>query len=209
MSDAEDVVRGVREAGIEAQVVTDYGWPGQIELALVDSVMSIRARYGTETSGVLGRVLRYRSVTKRNPLDDLTEFSRLDPEELRDLLGLQRSGGRLKSEICLDVAQRLVDAGVVSASDVEADRPAHKLAWTGTVGLGWVTWEYFTMLLGHPGVKADTMVNRFVSKAIGVKTADAKRAHGAVTGAAELLGVQARDLDHAIWRHESGRSVRR
>lgn len=43
----------------------------------------------------------------------------------------------------------------------------------------------------------------------GAETADAKRAHGAVIDAAELLGVQPRDLDHAIWRHESGRSVRR
>ncbi|WP_121805493.1 hypothetical protein [Nocardioides mangrovicus] len=209
MTDAEDVARRVRAVGIEVQAVTDYGWPGQIELALVDSVMSIRARYGTETSGVLGRVLRYRSVVERHPLDDLSEFSRLDPDWLQGLLGLQRSGGRLKSEVCLDVAGRLLDAGIAKASDVEVDSPAHKSAWTGTVGLGWVTWEYFTMLLGRTGVKADTMIIRFVSKAIGDGTLDPKRAHGAVIGAAELLGAQARDLDHAIWRQESGRAVRR
>jgi hypothetical protein len=67
----------------------------------------------------------------------------------------------------------------------------------------------FTMLLGHPGVKADTMINRFVSDAIGVNAVDAERAHAAVTGAAQILDVQARDLDHAIWRYQSGRPVRR
>jgi hypothetical protein len=70
-------------------------------------------------------------------------------------------------------------------------------------------WEYFTMLLGHPGVEADTMINRFVSDAIGVKAVDAERAHAAVIDAAQILDVQAPDLDHAIWRHRSGRPVRR
>ena len=211
VTDAEEVARKVRDAGVEAHVVTNYGWPGQTELALVDSVMSIRARYGTDTSGVLGRVLRYRSSTERRPLNDLSEFARLDPQELRALLGSQRSGGRLKSEICLEVAQRLVDAGVSKSADLRPINPAQKRAWTGTVGLGWITWEYFTMLLGHPGVKADTMINRFVSDAFGLDTVtvDAKRAHAAVTGAAKILGVEVRDLDHAIWRHESGRPARR
>lgn len=199
----------VRDCGIEAHVVNDYGWPGQIELALVDSVMSIRARYGTDTSGVLGRVLRYRSSMERRPLDDLSELARLDPQELGGLLGSQRSARRLKSEVCLDVAQRLVDVGVSKSADLQPIDPAQKRAWIGTVGLGWVTWEYFTMLLGHPGVKADRMINRFVSHAVGVETIDARRAHAAVSGAAQILDVQARDLDHAIWRHQSGRPVRR
>lgn len=209
MTDAEEVAAAVRAAGIEANVISNYGWPGQIELALIDSVMSIRAKYGTETSGVLGRVLRYRTSTPRRPLDDLTALAKVAPQDLRDLLGSQRSGGQLKSDICLDVAKRLVDAGVSHSDQVDVSSDAQKRSWTGTVGLGWVTWEYFTMLLGHPGVKADTMINRFVSQALNVESADSRRAHTAVTGAAQILAVQARDLDHAIWRHESGRPARR
>lgn len=209
MTDVEDVARSVRDAGIEARVVTDYGWPGQIELALVDAVMSIRARYGTPTSGVLGRVLRYRASVERRQLDDLSEFTRLAPENLQSLLGSQRTGGRLKSDVCLDVAQRLVEAGVSTSADIQVTSSEQKRAWTGTVGLGWITWEYFTMLLGHPGVKADTMINRFVAQAVGAESIDSRRAHAAVTGAAQILEVAGRDLDHAIWRHQSGRPLRR
>lgn len=209
MSDAEAVIERIRAEGIGAYVVTDYGWPGEIELALVDAVSSIRARYGTPTSGVLGRVLRYRSTNQQRPLDDLPTFARQDPRELHDIIGSQRSAGRLKSDICLDVAARLVEAGVFKASDLRADQTGHKRAWTGTVGLGWVTWEYFTMLLGYPGVKADTMINRFVAGALGLEEVPARRAHAAVTGAATAMHLQARDLDHAIWRHQSGRPIRR
>lgn len=65
------------------------------------------------------------------------------------------------------------------------------------------------MLLGHPGVKADTMITRFVTAALDVPHVDAGRAHSAVSEAAFLLQVQPRDLDHAIWREQSGRPVRR
>ena len=208
VSDAEDVADAIRASGIEAHVIADYGWPGQIELALIDAVMSIRARYGTETSGVLGRVHRYRSFTARGSFDDLAKLAEVSPRSLQDLLGSQRSGGRLKSDICLDVAGRLVDAGAASSAHIDVRSETQKHAWTGTVGLGWVTWEYFTMLLGHPGVKADTMIIRFVASALHVDSIESTRAREAVLGAAQLLDVQARDLDHAIWRHQSGRPVR-
>ena len=62
--------------------------------------------------------------------------------------------------------------------------------------------------IGHPGVKADTMIIRFVASALHVDSIESTRAREAVLGAAQLLDVQARDLDHAIWRHQSGRPVR-
>lgn len=209
VGDGDAVVQRVKAEGIEAHVVTDYGWPAEIELALVDAVMSIRAKYGTSTSGVLGRVLRYRSSTSRQPLDDLTSFVRQDSNALHQLLGSQKSAGRLKSDICLDVASRLIEAGVSCSGDLQAADPDQKKAWTGTRGLDWITWEYFTMLLGHPGVKADTMITRFVAASLDLPHVDAGRAHAAVSVAASVLQVQPRDLDHAIWRQQSGRPVRR
>lgn len=126
VSDGDVVVRRVKEEDIEAHVVTDYGWPAEIELALVDAVMSIRAKYGTSTSGVLGRVLRYRSSTDRRPLDDLTSFVRQDSDALHQLLGSQKSSGRLKSDICIDVASRLIEAGVSHSGDLQAADPDQK-----------------------------------------------------------------------------------
>lgn len=209
VSDGDAVVRRVKATGVEAHVVTDYGWPAEIELALLDAVMSIRARYGTSTSGVLGRVLRYRSSTDRQPLDDLNSFASQDPDALRRLLGSQKSASRFKSDICIDVASRLIEAGVSKSSDLQVADPKQRQAWTGTRGLGGVTWEYFTMLLGHPGVKADTIITRFVAAALDLPQVSAGRAHAAVSEAAIQLQVQPRDLDHAIWRAQSGRPVRR
>lgn len=39
------------------------GWPGQIEAALLDAVFSIRARYGSPTTGVRAVVSRWREHT--------------------------------------------------------------------------------------------------------------------------------------------------
>jgi len=70
-----------------------------------------------------------------------------------------------------------------------------------------VTWSYFGMLLGKPDVKADTWVLRFVRSAVGhsVGSADAKVL---VTRAAEMLGVDPTQLDHAIWLRARSRFSR-
>lgn len=59
------------------------------------------------------------------------------------------------------------------------------------------------MLLGHPGVKADTWIRRFVADAIG-RGSEASEAGSLVKAAAAALGVDPTALDHAIWRHMSG-----
>jgi len=60
-------------------------------------------------------------------------------------------------------------------------------------------------LLHVPGVKADTMVMRFVRSALSrnVSQAEAERL---VTEVAKRLGVDATTLDHAIWSRESTRA---
>ena len=42
----------------------------------------------------------------------------------------------------------------------------HRNQYTGVSGLGPVTWEYFTMLLSHPGVEADTWITEFVGRVV-------------------------------------------
>jgi hypothetical protein len=54
------------------------------------------------------------------------------------------------------------------------------------------------MLLGFPGIKADTMVGRFVASAIGRRVGSCE-AHRLVMGAARVLAVDPMQLDHAIW----------
>lgn len=87
--------------------------------------------------------------------------------------------------------------GVHRAADV--DPVAHRSAYTGVHGLGWITWEYFTMLLGKPGVKADTWITSSVSTKIG-EGVSSKEAHATLIAAGERLQVESlTQLDHVIW----------
>jgi hypothetical protein len=63
------------------------------------------------------------------------------------------------------------------------------------------------MLAQIPGVKADGMVIKYVTRAIGCRPASLlpERAARLVSGVAEAKGWDVIHLDHAIWRFESGR----
>lgn len=59
-----------------------------------------------------------------------------------------------------------------------------KRVCTRVRGLGWVMFKYFSMLLGVPGVKADTMITRFINNTLapdGIAATDSDEASGLVT----------------------------
>lgn len=57
--------------GVEMRAVPD-GWPGNVELSLIDAVLSIRARYGVSAdTGVRGAIKRYKRESGRASWDDL------------------------------------------------------------------------------------------------------------------------------------------
>lgn len=179
------------------------GWPGSVELALIDAVLSIQARYGTSAdTGVRGAISKYKKAfPDREPWNDLRSLAALDPKKLAEILGnRQTTGGVLKTEAIVNAAGRIAVAGAVHAHHVEDQK--HQSAYTGTKGLGPITWSYFLMLLGHDGVKADTLVSRFVSQGIG-RDATAEEVTILVTKAAEQLKIPSTVLDHAIWRRMS------
>jgi hypothetical protein len=122
-----------------------------------------------------------------------------------------------KWEAVRTVAESLVHARFASSGPIvdaarSADPSALERAFTRTVkGVRKVTFHYFLILLGVPGVKADTMIRAFVDEALhgegtvgnGDETGvSAERAGDLVAAAAEDLGVSASDLDHAIWLHQ-------
>lgn len=61
------------------------------------------------------------------------------------------------------------------------------------------------MLLGVSGVKADTMVTRWVERTLGLDSLSPEKVEALVIAAAKELKKPATDLDHAIWRTESTR----
>lgn len=188
------------------------GWPNQIGAALVDAVFSMRATYDSRTPGVgvLGRVRAFRDAFPE-ATDDLRVLAALDEADLRRVMGNAKTAQRYKSVCVIEAAGALtrlhppvLTSADVAARDVEEAEEIDR-AYTSVRGLGRVTAEYFRMLLGVPGVKADVMVIRFVNAALAAK------------GIARVGGPDARELivqthgedprgvgltayEHAIWR---------
>jgi hypothetical protein len=179
-------------------------WPGNVELALIDAVFSIRARYGvTQSKGVRGALHRYRDASGRESWDDLSVLASMEPSRFREVIGnKQKTGGVLKADAVLAAAGNLVKAGVRHAADVDRNSKQQRAAYCNTKGLGPVTWSYFTMLVGHDGVKADTQVTRFVERAL-ERTVGTDECERLVTEAAKKLDMPATVLDHSIWRYMS------
>ncbi|GAA0970007.1 hypothetical protein ENKNEFLB_03884 [Nocardioides aquaticus] len=193
---------------IRAEIGEDPGaWPGgypqEIEACLIDAVLSIRARYGaTADTGVRKRVRDYRTAEARGAVDDLSVLADKSEAALLAVTGHQKlSGGATKAAAIIAAARALKDVGVVKADDLTDRHDEAKRAYCSVKGLGWVTFEYFTMLAGHPGVKADTWVVRYVDRAVG-RPVDTKTARTLVHEAAAELDHDASALDHAIWKYE-------
>lgn len=206
--------------------VTPRGY-AHISPALVDAVFSIRAHY----TGVV-RVVAAFSEATGTPADqgvDAQGAPGFHPRGLGDLIdaanGLTgaeladhlfagnrcKTAGRLKADVCLDVAGRLVGAGVQTARDLHqrAAEAATRKAWTDVQGLGWITWQYFCLCCGVDGMKPDVMLTRFVSRSLG-RNVDAHETNHLLGEAFEMLRgsheqLTKRALDHTIWRFQSGR----
>lgn len=205
MSNETDVVKVVDRINDKMPAGTwpvwPSGWEGDTEAALLDSVFSVRARYGGENTGVRAVVKNWRldRGADRNDLRALAEFVGQEEQLFTILKNRQRLGsGPSKAAAAASAASALVGAGVRSSGDLTGS-DAQRKAWCSVNGLGEVTWSYFQMLLGVQGVKADVMVTRFVADALGRKTVTPQQARDLVLGAAERMNVEATDLDYAIW----------
>ncbi|MFZ2561224.1 MAG: hypothetical protein WAX28_02750 [Corynebacterium variabile] len=186
------------------------GYRQEISTALVDAVFSIQAKYDSDTPGrgVRNRVQVFRSVNP-DAVNNLSALVDIGVDQVADIMGSGRTGSRPKAEAVLEAASRYVAVGVTSADDFRGLDPATaKRTYTGVHGLGYVTFEYFAMLLGIPGVKTDVMIKRFIAEALstaGLENVDARTAHHLVeqAHAATGLGKDLTYFEHAIWLSES------
>lgn len=189
------------------------GWPGEIEKALLDAVLSIRAVYGSRGSdkraatGIPAALQRYEATRGPRPLDDLRVLAEMSPDQLADVLSNRQrvAGGALKTQAVVTAAGRLADVGVRHAADLDPDSVIHRRCYTSVRGLGPVTWEYFCMLLGAEGVKPDRWIVRFVNEAIGAPSSP-EDAGALVRQAATSLEGSPMSLDHAIWSYARSRT---
>lgn len=99
----------------------------------------------------------------------------------------------------------LVSASVHNRDELEAalaNSASHdrlKQSWLALPGQrSGLTWRYFLMNPGMPGVKADRMITRWTSRALR-RTVTPAEAERILIGAAERLSLDTRHLDHAVW----------
>lgn len=186
------------------------GWPDQIGMSLVDAVYSIRAVYKTKdpARGVLGRAKLFRDAYP-DATNDLECLRDLGEKAIRQVMGNGKSIERYKSECIIEAADNFLSLKhpVRVATHLRALDPVHKRAYTKVRGLGDVTYEYFTMLLGQPGIKADRMIRAFVDTALKeqrLAPVDAATARRLLAGvqAADRPDVELHKFDHAIWMYQ-------
>lgn len=227
---APDDVNALR-AVVDANLGTDEhlwfapdGYAG-VALCILDSIYSTGNRY----SSVVRMLANYREARRAEggdpesdgPIDLLAAADRWGGTEGF----VARTGYRwrvstqpnapFKASAALGAARILDGAGMDTVADVrdELTDPARqaksvvKTEWIRLPGQrSGLTWAYFLMLAGVPGVKADRMVVRYVSRAL-QRQVGALEAASLVAKLADAADLSRTKLDHAIWRHESGRDV--
>jgi hypothetical protein len=186
------------------------GWPNEADTALIDAVFSTRARYETVVRPLLGRWHDSGLGSGR-----LSSLLACGPDKLAEVLKNRQlvpgsSQDRpTKVEAVLDVAARMVGEQLdtpeeIRAAAAEGHTQVRRLI-QGTSGVGPAQSSYFLMLLGVSGVKADTMVTRWVERTLDSGSLPPEKVEALVVAAAKELKKPATDLDHAIWRTESSR----
>ena len=199
------------------------GYPQEVEAALLDSVFSLSAVYGSPETGARAVVRRWRDHIGR-PLNSLSGLvADVDgaggPQHFRTILknnavAVPNSKDQpSKAAAVYGVARTLIEFGVDSADDVRAkngeDPKGLYRAITKERGVGEAGATYFLMLLGIEGVKADVMIRRFAARALGVADIKPAQSRDLVAAAAKAHGVAMLSLDYAIWDYESRRARRR
>lgn len=193
-------------------------------LAVIDSIYST----GNHYTGVINAVNRYR----RARIDEGADPDRDGAQDLVSAVdrwggfdGLiertnkwktsTRTGAPPKAEAAYGAAKALVEQGMDQVIDVrralatreQQESSPLKRQWLNLPGQrSGLTWTYFLMLCGVPGVKADRMVIGYVSRVL-EQDVSGQRARELVGNLAQRLEINELHLDHAIWRHESGRAV--
>lgn len=198
------------------------GYPG-VACSVLDAIYST----GNHYSGVERLVSRYAALRGANSPQDLLDgptelittmegaggaegFSELTNDRWR---AWARNTAPQKSHVALQAARLLDDSGLTSREGVRQAFRDRATRQSSEVSSAWkrlpgqrsgLTWHYFLMLNGLPGVKADRMIRRYVTCSLDLpRTISATDASLLVEAAGNEIGVPYSTLDHAIWRFEA------
>lgn len=214
LTSAEAVATAVtRYIGTQETWPTSAGYGNRVDLALINAVLSIQARFGSPQkdgsfNGVRGAVERYRKATSQAGESWMRSLAAFDELALIALTNKTKlNGKRSKSSAIIAAARAFTENNLDTRNDILGNVVLARAAYTGVKGLGPWTFEYFTMLIGEESTKPDIWITRFVSRAVG-RQASHHEAFDAVKNAAAVLGCGSSALDHAIWSYGSTSRLR-
>lgn len=180
------------------------GWPGEIEVALIDAVLSIRATYGGSTTGVRAAIERYRQWraaehSDNGALDDLALLATLTPDQLVLVLrNRQRTMGGTKAEAIVEAAKALVAVGVESSFDLDVASDPQHAAYCTILGLGEISWQYLGLAVGKPGSEIVDASLTFIVDAL-ARPVTLARAERIIARAAAVCRVTPLTIHRACW----------
>lgn len=157
---------------------------------------------------MLPMIRRWRSSVGRS--QEVKVFETVDRELMTDLLSanIMPRTKTLKIGGVLETAGRLIGADLTTGEEIRkaciADPFGVRLLVEQTKGVGTATSSYFLMLLGVSGVKADTMISRFVTDVLGIGDTSRTDVENLVGECAlQSFKVEKTVLDYAIWSYQS------
>uniref|UniRef100_UPI003F4915DD hypothetical protein n=1 Tax=Paenarthrobacter ureafaciens TaxID=37931 RepID=UPI003F4915DD len=189
---------------------------GSLALCALNSAYSLRGSSAAATN-VLARYREYSSTADTDSGPDLMEA--MDgaggPADFaRDILRNQSKlpgTNRVRPEGIYEGLSRLatlttaVDTTERLRTSVAAGDTSVKEAWLSVKGFGDLAWSYLIMNAGvGTETKPDVMVQRYIARVLDDgKNLTSARTRNLLQRAAAALNVEPRDLDRAIWLHES------
>lgn len=199
---------------------TPDGYPNSLALCVLDSIWSIGVNYDRHVVSLLARYRKIATDSGRNadadtPDDLVTTVERCGgPDAFAELVRSRHrtssKNGILKAQAVLEAGQLLRANNIATARDLTTREAQVKPGWYRIRGQGsGVSWKYFLMLAGIDGIKPDRMIHGFITEALGVTVTNDEAVNLLTRVQRDWPGPRPTllELDHAIWRHQSGRFV--
>lgn len=221
-----EVCRGI--FGDETQWITADGYPHSLALCIIDSIFSTGSHYNSVIN-VVNEYRAYRRAEGGNADYDgtaelLATFADVggsaavwaDKVANNRKPAHTRMNAPLKAEVIRQAAEKLHELGYTTRDHLhrayaeDKELKALKEAWLHLPSQrSGVTYNYLLILAGFQSVKPDRMVIRFIKEhaELGERELSTSEAADLIRQVAELYPIEARRLDHVVWRHVSGRDV--
>ena len=159
------VVQAATRSGARPFKNATGDWASSVEVALVDTILSIGAHVdGAYGAGVLPRLRAFKAF--RGQADMMRVVATLGPFGLADFVPEPYQMDRL-----MNAAGQLLDAGVQTAADVDPASEPQRQALITVPDVPNLAWQYFLIALAHRTAEVDelreTWLAQFVQQATG------------------------------------------